>query len=255
MEQGWRLCRAVSTQHLEDTSRLKSNCTNIMATQSRTPKISEAELESQKQKLQADLEFRRQKMREAMSCVQNLKEFRTKTREERNKLLQLENVALGLYDEIDKLTKKAPAEPVTDLALEALNDIIGEAKAIASADSYVDRIKIFVAAGNNPQHRDAIIVLRQLRDGLERYRELSDNLLKRADTILPEAIFVAEALESHINKRSNLTDAEIRRVVQYHSVSGSWDRIGRWLNGSGEHKSLDLEYFDQVNVSEYFSLN
>lgn len=226
-----------------------------MPTQSRTPKRTPAASEAQKQKLQAELELREQKKQEALSCVQNLREFRSKTREERDKLLQMENVALGLYDEIDKLTKKAPAEPVTDLALEALNDIIGETKAIASADAYVDRIKIFVAAGDNPQLRDAIIVLRQLRDGLKRYRELSDNLLKRADALLPSARFLALALDVYTKKGKNLDDSEIEKIIQNYSLHGSRSEIGRWLSGSIEHRSLNLERIDQVDIIAHFSLN
>ena len=226
-----------------------------MPTQSRTPKRTPALSEDQKKKRQAELELREQKKQEALSCFQNLEEFRSKTREERDKLLQMENVALGLYDEIDKLTKKAPAEPVTDLALESLNYIISETKAIARADVYVDRIKIFVAAGNNPQLRDAIIVLRQLRDGLKRYRELSDNLLKRANDLLPTAKFLAVALDIYIKNGGNIDDSEIEKIIQNYSLYGSRNNIERWLSGRGDQLSLNFERIDQVDITAHFSLN
>jgi ElaB/YqjD/DUF883 family membrane-anchored ribosome-binding protein len=78
----------------------------------------------------------------------------------------LESVSLGLYDEIDKLAKKAPAEPVTDLVFAQMNQVIRETKELVEDDPYVQRLQEFVAAGDNPQHRDAVVVLRQVRQGL-----------------------------------------------------------------------------------------
>jgi hypothetical protein len=64
----------------------------------------------------------------------------------------LESVAEGLYEETDKLCKKAPAEQVTELLLEQVNQIIGEAKELIEGDAYVQRMKQFVAAGDRPEH-------------------------------------------------------------------------------------------------------
>src|SRR6266446_8540260 len=83
----------------------------------------------------------------------------------------LESVALGLYEELDKLAKKAPADQVTDLALEQTNDVIREAKELLSDDPYIQRYKEFVAAGDNPEHRDVVMILRQIRQGLSRFTE------------------------------------------------------------------------------------
>jgi hypothetical protein len=75
----------------------------------------------------------------------------------------------GLYDEIDKLAKKAGADQVTDLALEQVNEFVRDAKTLMPEDAYVQRQKEFVAAGDNPEHRDVVFVMRQLRQGLERF--------------------------------------------------------------------------------------
>lgn len=76
----------------------------------------------------------------------------------------------GLYDEMDKLAKKAPNEPVTDLQLKILNSFISKAKYLLSGDTIIDEVEVFVAAGDNPEYRDVVTVLRQLRQGLERFK-------------------------------------------------------------------------------------
>src|SRR5713101_7899779 len=56
----------------------------------------------------------------------------------------LHSVVLGLYDELDKLCKKSPAEPLTDLALQQVNDAIQEAHALDQEDLHLQKIKPFV---------------------------------------------------------------------------------------------------------------
>lgn len=76
----------------------------------------------------------------------------------------------GLYDEIDKLTKKAPNEPLTTLQLKILNSFVRKAKHLLSGDTIIDEVEVFEAAGDNPEYRDAVTVLRQIRQGLERFK-------------------------------------------------------------------------------------
>jgi hypothetical protein len=76
----------------------------------------------------------------------------------------------GLYDEMDKLAKKAPNEPVTKLQLKILNSFIRKAKQLLSGDIIIDEVEVFVAAGDDPEYRDAVTVLRQIRQGLERFK-------------------------------------------------------------------------------------
>jgi poly-D-alanine transfer protein DltD len=76
----------------------------------------------------------------------------------------------GLYDEMDKLAKKAPNEPVTNLQLKIINSFIKKAKHLLSGDTIINEVEVFVAAGDNPEYRDAVTVLRQIRQGLERFK-------------------------------------------------------------------------------------
>jgi hypothetical protein len=77
----------------------------------------------------------------------------------------------GLYEEFDKLSKKAPKERLSELALETVNDAIREAKSLLIGDPYVDRVKEFVAAGETPQNSDVLLVLSTLRSGFRRFRD------------------------------------------------------------------------------------
>ena len=115
----------------------------------------------------------------------------------------LESVSLGLYEEVDKLSKKAPAEPVTDLVLAQLNDIIRETKQLTD-DPYIQRITEFVPAGDNPEQRDAVVVLRQIRLGLERHRRQAEGRTTILNFRVGEARFLQKALNALIYERITL---------------------------------------------------
>jgi hypothetical protein len=103
----------------------------------------------------------------------------------------------GLYDEMDKLAKKAPNEPVTTLQLKIINGFISKSKRLLSGDTIVDEVEVFVAAGDNPEYRDAVTVLRQIRQGLERFEEV--------DFVFTDA-FDEELLVHEIDNDEDLSD-------------------------------------------------
>ena len=83
----------------------------------------------------------------------------------------LESEVEGLYGEMDKLARKSPSESVTDLQLRAINSFISKSKQLLSDDVVIGEVTSFVAAGDNPEYRDAVTVLRQITQALKRYRE------------------------------------------------------------------------------------
>jgi hypothetical protein len=60
---------------------------------------------------------------------------------------------------------------VTDLAVAQANDTIRDAKKIIKKDVYLDRIKEFVPAGDNPVYPDVLVIIRSVRDSLDRCHE------------------------------------------------------------------------------------
>lgn len=157
----------------------------------------------------------------------------------------LESVSLGLYEEMDKLSKKAPAETVTDLALAQLNDVIRETKLLITEDAFVQRLSEFVPAGDNPELRDAVVVLRQLRQGLERFRSrlraFDDEVPKR----LLEARMIRAAIQYYIDSgyvpgKDDLADT-VREIPN------------RWLDKTYP-QGFDFEKLSQTDLTEYFAV-
>ncbi|MDX6577824.1 MAG: hypothetical protein QOE96_3777 [Blastocatellia bacterium] len=103
----------------------------------------------------------------------------------------------GLYDEMDKLAKKAPNEPVTTLQLKIINSFIKKAKQLLSGDIIIDEVEVFVAAGDNPEYRDVVTVLRQVRQGLDRFEAI--------DFVFTDS-FDEELLENEIDEEEELSD-------------------------------------------------
>ena len=64
----------------------------------------------------------------------------------------LKSFTAGLYDEMDKLSKKAPSATVSDLGLNRVNRAIKQAKDLMGAfDVYAAELAEFVPAGDNPE--------------------------------------------------------------------------------------------------------
>ena len=162
---------------------------------------------------------------------------------QRDQLTLLDSVSRGLYDEIDKLAKKAPAEPLTDLALEQVNDIIRGTKQLITSDPYIERLNEFVPAGDNPQHRDAVIVLRQIRQGLERFGKQLDSLIDLLRVRLRDARGIHVAIQLNLEGHT----AVARDILKEYGVDVSLD----WLYGYPE--ALNFTRLDRIKISEYFA--
>ena len=76
---------------------------------------------------------------------------------------------IGFYDEMDKLVRILPREPITPLQLKITDDLLRKAKSLLSEDPVIDQVEIFAGEASLPEYRDVIIVLRQIRQGLERF--------------------------------------------------------------------------------------
>jgi hypothetical protein len=163
-------------------------------------------------------------------------------REKKQKLDLLQSVSLGLYDELDKLAKKAGADQVTDLALEQVNDFIRDAKVLLSEDPYVQRQKEFIPAGDNPQHRDVVVVMRQLRQGLERFAQKTDSMRNQARDLLADANGIRVAVKFFIQGHEVVSEGDLRAnavTVQE-----------RWIRGY----QFSFEILDRTDIPSYFKV-
>jgi hypothetical protein len=133
-----------------------------------------------------------------------------KTLREKRKLYhQLDSVSQGIYDEIDKLSKKSHTGQLTDLALTRVNDTIRVAKELMDDDPYIAKISQFVAAGDNPSHGDAVVDLRQIRQGLSRYNTEMERNEKRMRSIINACQGIIHALEHRRDRGSNVIKGDL----------------------------------------------
>lgn len=81
----------------------------------------------------------------------------------------------GVYSEVDKLTKGKSLVPTSDLLVEIVNSLISDAKGLIYRDTYLDRLKTFVPAGDNPAYPDVLVALRILQQTLARFDSMLDS--------------------------------------------------------------------------------
>lgn len=149
------------------------------------PRLTAQELKEAKERKRIEREeFEKQQRLQRIEVIKN-----------KIKWEQISSELDGLYEELDKIYKKAPEEPISDLTVENINQLIKDTKDIIIDDPYIERIKSFVPAGDNPEYRDAIIILKQLRKGLDRFKkgympryENYDDLIKELKVLESEEI-------------------------------------------------------------------
>jgi len=127
------------------------------------PRLSPKELQEAKRA--------RQEEREAMARKRG--EEKEQAAKEKARHEQLVSVTVALYDEMDKLNRKAPAMTISQLSLERVNKLIKSAKDLMQQekDDFIEEIVEFVPAGDMPEYRDVVLVLGQLKAGLDRFRQ------------------------------------------------------------------------------------
>jgi hypothetical protein len=155
----------------------------------------------------------------------------------------LENVSLGLYEELDKLAKKAPADQVTNLVLEQTNDVIREAKELLSEDPFIKRYKEFVAAGDNPEHRDVVVVLRQVRQGLGRFNSDVGERKEWLDRVIDDAKGVRAAVTLSRDGESDITHEDLS---EYEGKV-----MSQWFT---DNEVFDFDRLDRTSIESYYDV-
>lgn len=154
----------------------------------------------------------------------------------------------GFYAEIAVLAKGKALVEATPLAVDQMNDIIRDAKKVVQNDVYLDRIKEFVPAGNNPVYPDVLIVARAVRQSLERCESEFDDGKNRIKNAITRARTVIAALECFLSGEENAEFA----------LSEDVERFSQWqLDKSCFHEDdegndcFDFEGLDSHSVEDY----
>jgi len=164
----------------------------------------------------------------------------------------LSSHTLGIYEEVNKLAKGRTMMEVTPLLVEQANDIIRDAKAIVSEDVYLDRIKEFVPAGNNPVYPDVLLTIRVVRESLNRcaaaLRTQKSGLLETLSRIRT----VVGSLECFLSGDENGEEASISDVRTY--VDGDVDdSCFSWHDQAG-HSYFNFDELDSQTLEDYLSM-
>jgi len=152
----------------------------------------------------------------------------------------LDSVSEGLYEELDKLSKKSPIEPVTNLIVDEVNEVIKGIKDIIKNDLFIERLKQFVAAGDNPETRDVLIILKNVRQGINRYEPELKSLKNKLTERKHEARLIWDCLSSFLEADEELSIDE----ADFGKEFPSWFNHLRYFNFEKLAKTDIFSHFD-----------
>jgi hypothetical protein len=90
----------------------------------------------------------------------------------RERTAQLLSVGAALYEEFDKHARKWPTMPVTERQLARVNKFLGAVRDLTddgADDDFAEGLADFVPAGDLPETRDVVLVLREGMGALGRF--------------------------------------------------------------------------------------
>ena len=190
--------------------------------------------------------IRQEQLEQVRGIAADLKQRLQAYYSDSKKLSLLQSVAAGLYDEADKLSKKAPAESASDLMLEQVNDIIRETRELLQGDVYVQRLREFVPAGNNPELRDVVVVLRQIRQGMERFRTKLTDFEGKARSLISQADTIILAIEYQLANQESPGKKYISELLGH--------TPDNWFKYVFGDNVFNFEKLDRTNIIDYFQV-
>ncbi len=206
-----------------------------------------AQKKEEERRAAEELSNKRKMQREfADAAIEQLERTGKELHQRKARLESLESHLNGFYNEIDKLTKGRSMLEVTPLAVEQTNDIIRDAKSIIEDDTYLDRVREFVPAGNNPLYPDVLVTLRIVRESVERFKQTFD---KREDGIraaITRACTISNAIELWLKDGSTTSRDDLEAL----GIAVANDCLFEAEDGEDY---FDFEGLDSRDLKEYLS--
>jgi hypothetical protein len=201
---------------------------------------------------------RNQQLLDAQKALGMLKEQVRSTASTIKQCNALSSHAKGFYEEINKLTKGKVLIGVTDLAVVQANDIVLDAKRIVKNDVHLDRIKEFVPAGDNPVYPDVLVVIRSIRDSLDRYHVELENSIKTLRGQAEKAATVIGALEYVLDDETDEEEGDknypSKAAIEPYVEGIVSDSCLSTFADSYE-KYFDFDQLDRQTVETYLSVS
>ena len=137
-------------------------------------KLSSEQLQAARKRAAEERAIEQQRIAEELALKQKqATERNTWLAEAKQRHDQLESVVYALYEEVDKLSRKWPTMPITRLTLEKTNKVIAAVRDLLKneTDDFVEDITEIFPAGDLPETRDAVLILRQIQAALHRFEQ------------------------------------------------------------------------------------
>jgi hypothetical protein len=131
-----------------------------------------------------------------------------------------------------------------------MNEIVREAKLIVSEDSYLDRVKEFVAAGDNPVYPDVLVKARTVMGSLERFKNRLGARGKEAEKMLREARTIQFATQHYVENDVVPSKEQVQDALGGQFVPNSW-----FVEDEGGLESFDFDRLDRFDIDGYFGLS
>ena len=189
------------------------------------------------------------KLEAAESAIRRLEEELRMLRKTATTCAVLSSHLGGFYEEIDKLTKGKALIPVTDLIVERINEIVRDAKAIVVGDAYLDRVKEFIPAGDNPVYPDVLMTSRVVQESLERFKKNLEPREKRTSKMLRDANTIQVAVKHYLDNEEVLSKEQVQAMLGGKFISDGWFS----LDDEAGIEYFDFERLDECELEKHFS--
>jgi hypothetical protein len=196
-------------------------------------------------KIPPELRRRRtQQLETAKAAAERLETALHSARDKSERSEALANHLSGFYDEVDKLAKGKALVEATDLIVEHANAIVQDAKALIQGDSYLDRVKEFVPAGDNPVYPDVLLTARTVQQAVGRFQSLLVRKEQNLALRLRDAKTIVSALRFFLDLSGHIaTTADVAKLIDQLSPA--------WFTGNG---NFDFVRLDNRDIAEYLSV-
>jgi tetratricopeptide (TPR) repeat protein len=219
------------------------------AARARRAEAAAARARAERKQAQETMDRRRRQLTVAKAADDRLRaELREISRREKARENLADHVG-GFYEEIDKLAKGKAMLEATNLAVDEANQIIRAAKVLVTGDVYLDHIKEFVPAGENPVYPDVLVTMRNVRQALGRAESQFASLTEAIETAQGDTDTVLAALELFVEENVYATIRDVKKALLPSEVIESWFVT----TPAGVH--FDYDRLDEVELSSVLSVD
>jgi hypothetical protein len=215
---------------------------------------SEAKKIREQQTKRETREKRTRQLADARTAVEELKGRLRAAQSTLRQCDSLSNHTSGFYEEVDKLAKGKALLEVTPLIVEEANNIIKDAKGIVIDDMYLNRVKEFVPAGNNPVYPDVVVSIRSVRNSLARFHKDLETRIKRTSETLQKAKTMVGALEYSLDDTTPEGNRDYpTKLAVGDYVDGDVNNSCFFFDRENRESYFDFFTLDQRSVKEFLS--